>query len=244
MKILISIILTLFSFSFLAHTNTMKVRKDIKENQDKNESKKHHLFEYTTIGFNQKFFQHGFQNQLKSSSKIEFNSLPVNSISMSIINYIPYYSGTFGNGSFPGFIGYNYIIPTQVTIGKNSIQTLSGYNLNLSLAGQTIINSPNFGFFITEGLRFGRLKLKDENRVRIKNPINAIFVASVLRVSYSNFSIFATVQYDFDFSPKRWRKMWFYKAQEIEIPDFNQSGLEFRVGINFSLNKHYQIIHQ
>lgn len=236
MKTLITILLCLFSSCIFSQTNTIKIRKKEDKVSSEPDTTNHYLFQYTTFGYNQKFFQHDFQNQLKSSSKIEFNSLPVNSISVNTIGMM-HINRKY---SFPSITGYQYIIPTQVTINDTSIQTLNGYNINFSLSGQTIVNKPNFGFFFTEGVRFGRLKLKDKNRVRIKNPINAIFVASVMQVSFSYFTLFATAQYDFDLSPKRWRKMWFYKAQELEIPKFNQSGLELRFGINFNLYKDYQ----
>ena len=238
MKTLITILLCFIFFGGFSQTNTIKIRKeeDRVSKPDTTDIFYENISGAISFGYSQKFYKFNFQNEMKSLGKIEFNSLPVNSISVNSIGMMRINR----RYSFPSVTGYQYIIPTQITINDTSIQTLNGYNINFSVAGQKIITKRNFSLFLTEGFRFGRIKLKDKNRVRIKNPINAIFVASVMRVSFYHFSIFATAQYDLDFSPKRWRKMWFYKAQELEIPNFDQSGLELRFGINFSLYKDYQ----
>lgn len=103
------------------------------------------------------------------------------------------------------------------------------------MAGQTILNREHFYLFITEGIGFGRIKLKNQQNQALKNPYFSPFAGVVAGIRFRSFSFVFIGHFDLDISSAKWKKMRFSKSQTIALQDVNQSGFSFNTGIHFNL---------
>lgn len=216
---------------------TIKVAKVKKEEKSEtgDTTYRHHLFESTTFSFEQKYFLSDFGKQLKTVNQYEMEQ-PCNYISLSVIEQ---FNVTRGNYSFPGCWTFSYLLPSSITVNDSLNEKLKGFNMKIPFWGQNVIRKRHLGVFFAEGLTFGRLKLVNEKKLKLKNPIFAPHIDLVLRFTAKRLTFFAISEFNYDLSSAKWKKTWVSKKQQETIPGFNQSGLNFSVGINYSLNKIY-----
>lgn len=195
----------------------------------------HHLFEATTFSFEQKCFLSDFGRQLKTLNQYEI-SKPCNYVTLAIMGD----KFTIGRGyDYPGYFAFSYLLPADIIVNDSINEDIKGFNLKLSFAGQSLIHRKHLGIFLTEGWTFGRLKLVNEDKQKLKNPILAPFIGLVIRATIKRLSFFAISEFNYDLSSAKWKKTWVSKKQQESIPGFKQGGLNFSIGVNFSLNKIY-----
>ncbi len=230
-----------------AQTGTIKVSKpkslksqapidSLNTSIDNYSKNKHHLFELTTFSYEQKYFFSDLDKQFKTIDNNGKMSLPCNYISMSIIDQFDITRSWY---NYPGYFTFSYLIPSTITFNDSIKEKLRGFNLKISFAGQNIIDRNHCAVFFTEGINCGRLKIINEKNEKAKNAIFAPYLGLVVRLTFSRFTLFAVSQVDYDISSSHWKKTWFSKNQENEIPNFKQGGLTFSLGINYSINKIY-----
>jgi len=195
-----------------------------------NDSLANHYLGGLTFGYGQKFFHDDFNGSLKSINAIESNSLPIQTISFSLLTDI----NISPSLKFPSYLRFTYVIPEEVEIDSVS-QTLRGFNFNFPLFGHRIVDQKIFGLFISEGIQVGRLKLVDDDNRKMKNMIIAPYVGLVTKFNFSKITITALAQYEFDISSTIWKKQWFHKGQDVQFNGLRQSGLTFSVGIGRTL---------
>lgn len=195
----------------------------------------HHLFELTTFSFEQKYFLSDFGKQLKTINQYQMEQ-PCNYISLSVIEQ---FNITRGKYNFPGYWTFSYLLPSSIKINDSINERLKGFNLKIPFGGQNIIRKKHLGLFFTEGLTFGRLKLVNEDKEKLKNAILAPYIGLVIRGTIKRLTFFAISEFNYDLSSAKWKKTWVSKKQQESIPSFKQSGLNFSIGINYSLNKLY-----
>jgi hypothetical protein len=193
----------------------------------------HHLFELTVFSFEQKYFLSDFGKQLKTLNQYQMEQ-PCNYISLSIIT--DQYIGPY---RYPSYFIFSYLLPANITVNDSIKERLNGYNMRFSFLGQNIIRKKHLGLFFTEGLTFGRLKLVNEDKEKLKNAILAPYIGLVIRGTIKRLTFFAISEFNYDLSSAKWKKTWVSKKQQESIPSFKQSGLNFSIGINYSMNKLY-----
>ena len=88
-----------------------------------------------TIEYGQKFFNDGFNGNLKSISNIESNKLSVEMISVNFMNYL--YVGK--RMKFISYSRFAYVLPKKINIDSVS-QKLSGFNMALPIFGHRLID--------------------------------------------------------------------------------------------------------
>lgn len=218
----------MIAVSIFSQKGTIKISKPKPPQNTVQEDSSSHLFEMTTVSFEQKYFLSNFDKQLKTIKNRDI-MLPCNYLSIGMIEYF----SVNRKYSYPGYFMFSYLLPTKIKLYDSINEKLKGFNFKFSAAGQNVINKKHFETFFTEGLEFGRLKIVNDKKDKLKNGILAPYLGIVMRVTISRFSCFAISQFNYDFSTSKWKKTWFSKGQEEQIPGFNQTGLVFSFGIKY-----------
>lgn len=135
--------------------------------------------------------------------------------------------------TYPGYLNFSYQLPQSIAINDTSQQRLSGYGINISMAGQKILNREHFYLFITEGVGFGRIKLKNQQNQALKNPYFSPFAGVVASIRFRSFSFVFISHFDLDLSSSKWKEMCFATSPLPALPDVNQSGLRLKLGISW-----------
>lgn len=195
-------------------------------------SPKTKLYNELVFSFEQKYYTNDFYNQIKTFDNNGFQK-SCNYISIAFMDAL-----TVNRKSrFPGFLGFSYLIPSNIITNDSINQRISGYTFMFSFYGQSIISKDKFKAYITSGMNWGRLKLVDEEKRKLKNVKFDPFIGLVINKRFSKFSLYTKAQYDFDIINNDWKKMLYWKKQSNKVNQFNQSGLVVSLGIKFSGNE-------
>jgi len=194
----------------------------------------YYSFEAITFFYEHKIYLTNFQNQINSTGDLKFSQpsyfISIGSADEHIVSQ---------NYQLFGYYLYSFHIPQEITINDTTQQRIRGYNFKFSIAGQGIINRKHYQAFLTEGINTGRLKLINNEREKLKNPIVSPYIGLVLRATFGGFTFFTIAQFDYDLSSKKWKKLWFSDRQKIGVPGLKQHGLTLSFGINYSPNGYY-----
>lgn len=227
-RIYLTFIFCLIAISTFSQKGTIKISKPKPPKNTALEDSTSHLFEMTAISFEQKYFLSNFDKQLKTIKNRNL-MLPCNYLSIGMIEHFSVSRGY----SFPGYFIFSYLLPTKIELNDSINEKLKGFNLKFSVAGQNVINKKHFEIFFVEGLEVGRLKIVNDKNDKLKNGLLAPYFGIVLRLTISRFTCFAVSQFNYDFSASKWKKTWFSKKQDEQIPGFNQTGMVFSFGIKY-----------
>jgi hypothetical protein len=191
-----------------------------------------HFMESMTISYEQKYFQNDFQSQLKSIyGRIPEFKKPCQYISVGYLGELE----TARGYDHTGFFTFNFLLPQPILVNDSVKQKIKGFHLTFTLAGLSLVATDHFGMMICGGAKAGRVKLKDEQGVKMKNELVSPFAALYFKGTISIISIFAGAQYEYDVSSTRWKKTWFSKSSATSIPGFRQSGITLTAGISYNL---------
>lgn len=182
------------------------------------------VFQYTSFVFEQKLFTSDFHDQLNQFNNYDFKK-PCQFITIQ----------TFGNLAigrsyfYPGYLSFSWIIPRDITVNDSVPFRIRGFNTKLSLIGLHLVKKKITGIFITAGGTFGRMKLKGDNNVLMKNTMTGPFAALVFRFTVSKINFLLSATYEHDLTTGS----WFQKNVNIPVSPLKQSGLLFSLGVNF-----------
>lgn len=189
------------------------------------------VFKPFWLSYDQKYYINSFNNQLKSFNQFNFQQ-PVNAISFGSIVKL---SSTYTYNGFDSYTGLTFYLPDYITINDSIKQQISGYEVTFPFWGQTPVDLPHLKLFFTEGISFGRIKLKNDQRQSIKNPFYGPYAGFILQSHHRKINFFIKAIFDLDVSSGKWRKVYLSRkgTPDIFLHRFNQSGLNVSFGINF-----------
>lgn len=181
------------------------------------------------FSYSEHYMLNDLDGELKSIEKIDFGK-PLNAIGVSLQGPLQV-NRTY---TYEGYIGYQFILPTKITVLDTVSQSLSGFSFKMSMAGQRIMYTKKVRMYLTQGLYAGRIKLIDEERKRLKNSNQGLFGGLHVGWKVWVFDIHAFAEFNWDITSSKWKKVWIAKKQDHVLPNWNQSGAQLGMSICFS----------
>lgn len=176
-------------------------------------------------------FHYGFDNYIYDFS-FDSNKIDLTLNSYSIGFFSEFMVG--GNYDYFGLMQFSYLQPKSIFSSDTLNLKLTGFNLRISFAGQTIFAKKHMAFFLTEGLKFGRLKLVNDKKEKLRNPVLAPFAAAILMFKFSDFRIILMANADYDQSGQKWLEMSFANPIDYKFSKFNQASINYSLGFGYN----------
>ncbi len=220
-KILIFLFLLITSISFAEN-----VPKDSSKQFFRVSYPGYPYMESVSLFYSNKYLSKNIESQLHNTNiKNPLEAVTVSLIGLYRINRIY---------SFPGIISLSYYIPHNVNINSESPSKLYSYEFKTSLAGQFLFRREHFYIAITEGISFGRIKIKHNGDKVLKNPSFSPFIGMFSGLTISKIRLNFMVCYDFDISRKKWKYYNESDVTDFTMPNLNQSGFLVNIGIGYA----------
>jgi hypothetical protein len=220
MKTVLSVLL-IFATT-IGFANEWKSLKNLRVQEELND------FGGITVAFGQKHLADPFAKNMSN----RLNLAPYNTISIYTVGHIE----TSRLYEFPGLSLFTYNLPYQMTLSQGTDVRVQGFSYRNSVAGQYLIRRKRVNIFLTEGYDFGRLKIIDDKKQKLKNGYFAPFVGLVAGVAFHNFTILGIVQYELDISNKKWKSLWIPEPIPVNVKEYSHSGFHIDLGISYSLD--------
>lgn len=190
-------------------------------------SSEYYYYSSFTVLYSEKHYFNSFHNQLTNIDLQE----PIQAITAGVfVEWLTSY-----NYDYPGQWTLTYYIPYIITINDSLSSTFRGYEHHLSFAGQNIFNSKHFYFHLTEGISFGRIKLKNETIEKAKNAFLSPFAGIISGFKFSKLYINFSVSGNFDISSYKWKIKSYSDTESFNLNKFNHSGLLVSFGLGYEI---------
>lgn len=149
-----------------------------------------------------------------------------------VSNRLPIASGsaTRMDDGFYGSIMFSQLIPKEVSLYDTLNMALSGFKLRFSRELYYWDPHNHFNVLTSISASTGRLKLWGDKRANQKNQFYRLEIGLQPRLLLGKFALSLHTFYGLDIGSGKWKKAWFNKTPQIELPRFTQGGLD--VGIS------------
>lgn len=169
---------------------------------------------------------------------------PLRSQLPNVLLYEPIQAATIGVGirldagrsySYNSFSSFSYYFPGDKIINDSINASFTGYELNCPFAGQLLFNYKHFYFLMSEGISFGRIKLKNANIEKAKNAFLSPYAGIISGLKFSKLYINFAVSGNFDISSYKWKTKSYSDTQSFNLNKFNHSGLLVSFGLGYEI---------
>ncbi|WP_258540388.1 hypothetical protein [Parvicella tangerina] len=185
---------------------------------------------YEVAGFNS-IYNKSFHN-LFSTFSDKPNYIP-QSIGI-ISNRLPMASGGSFEFGFYGSIIFSQMIPQKVNLYDTLNMTLSGFKFRISRELYYWDPIDHFTVLTSVSGSTGRLKLWGDKRANQKNQFYRLELGFQPRLILGKFALSIHAFYGLDIGSGKWKKTWFNKTPQIELPRFTQGGLDLGVSLGYA----------
>lgn len=201
-------------------------------------SQKKGFVESFDVGYRQKFYSNNFYQKLNNINSINL----FNNVHEVVIGHTGHGSITRKYASTMS-IFYAHILPVQVKVNDSIDCKFTGYTFGISAPciDPLFFKYKNFDLLIGAGGNVGRVKLYGNESIRAKNMFFAPKLLLMPRVGLGPIAIGLTIEYDYDITFDRWRKIIVRKRPSENINRFRQSGLSYILSIGIRINNNYRL---
>lgn len=178
-----------------------------------------------------------FQNEVLNGSLNDFDNYtigePLNYIGVGVT--VIYWTNR--KRYFPGTIGFNHFIPQEVSLSDTVSGRISGFNFRYAIFGYDFFERTRWlDLIVFPGFKTGRIRLFGDSRIEQVNAYFAPCVTLAPRFNIGKISLQFRVEYEFDITRSKWRKVWFSTSPKVDLGPMKSTGLSTSVSLGWVLD--------
>ncbi len=183
------------------------------------------------FGINSVIYNRTSNNDLNSFNKID--DVQPTYICF-LINQAYVAGGANDSETWRATVSYAQMIPYQTTIQDSLSMKLSGFCFRQVHELFLWQPSKSFSILTSIGASMGRLKLWGDKSANQKNQFFRPEVGIQPRLLIGRIAFSLNAFYGLDIGSGKWKKSWFNKTSQVDLPRFTQGGLDLGFSLGYA----------